>query len=108
MELEFSSSFYSKKAVEDTVYWLSGRYSLTVDINDDEKFVVKCSNPDESFEASFTKSLNDFNLRATISHETSDIKNLIIAKAFYPEHISVDPIGDFNDPVLMDQQNETE
>ena len=108
MELELSSKFYAKKAVEDTVYWFSGKYSLTVDINNEENFVIKCSNPDDVFEASFTRSLNDFNLRATISKKTTDIKNLIVAKAFYPEHIAVDPIGDFKDPVLMDRQNETE
>lgn len=108
MELEISAGFYAKKAVEDTVYWLSERYTIAVRIGDDGYYVIKCSNSDSEFESIFMKHLNDFNLRASIVESSSKIKDLVIAKAFYPEIINIDPIGDFDDPVLMDDSHEAE
>ena len=106
MELKISSTFYSKKALEDTVYWLSESYNLLVDFSSEGMYVVKCTNADDNFEAGFLKQLNDFNLRATIAEKSSDIKNLVIAKAFYPEMITVDPVGEFQDPVQMEKSDE--
>ena len=49
--------------------------------------------------------LNDFSLRDIIHEETKEIKNLVTAKAFYPDLIKFKPIGDFEDPVEIEKNN---
>jgi len=105
-ELKFSSEAYAKKAILDCIYWLSDKYSIKLDV-EESNFVITCSNSDENFEVVFLRQLNDFNLRYTIANKTSEIKNLVIAKAFYPDLIEIESIGDFDDPVLKEQKGET-
>ena len=105
MQLKISKSFYSEKAVLDTVYWFSKDYDIQVE-SDSENFNVFCSNPSEKLESIFLGSLNDFNLREAISQRTGDLKSLIIAKAYYPELISFSEVGDFDDPIEMDKKDE--
>jgi His-Xaa-Ser system protein HxsD len=107
MELTLSDKFYSEKAIKDTIYWFSNNNHIVVDVSNNE-WIIKCDNADEDFERSFMKSLNDFNLRDEISSRTSSLKELIIAKAFYPDFIKIDSVGEFNDPVLMDREDEAE
>ena len=52
MQLELDKGFYSKKAIEDTVYWFSNDYSISV-INQGEIYIVKCSDADKTFKKKF-------------------------------------------------------
>jgi His-Xaa-Ser system protein HxsD len=106
MEITLSDKFYSEKAIKDTVYWFSKENHIVVDVSN-SGWIVKCDNANDDFETSFMKSLNDFNLRDEISSKTSSLKELIIAKAFYPDFIQINSVGEFDDPVLMDKKDAT-
>ena len=54
------------------------------------------------------KTLNDYSLRDLIQNETKEIKNLVTAKAFYPDLVNFKPIGEFDDPLNIElRDNET-
>lgn len=101
------SKFYSQKAVQDCIYWFSDRVAVNARVADGE-FLIECRTDERDFEARFLQKLNDFNLRESIAERTSEIKNLIIAKAFYPDSLNIAPVGKFEDPVMMEKNNESE
>lgn len=107
MEIPISKEFYSDKALKDCIYWYSDKISVSV-LDSGENYLLKISGETvvDGFENEFLQKLNDFNLRATISEKTSEIKNLIIAKAFYPDLVELEPVGEFRDPIEMDKEDE--
>ena len=71
------------------------------------EFLVDCRTDDKELESQFLQKLNDYNLRESIAQRTSGIKDLVIAKAFYPDSLNIDPVGSFEDPVMMEKNNES-
>jgi His-Xaa-Ser system protein HxsD len=109
MEILISKEYYSEKALKDCVYWYSNQLVINiVDEGNNHLVVVSCDELKEGFKQEFLQKLNDFNLREAISLRTSEIKNLIIAKAFYPDLVELGPVGEFRDPIEMDKEDEAE
>ena len=101
------NKFYSQKAIKDSIYWFSEELAITVKAESTE-FIIDCITDDAGFKERFIQKLNDYNLRETIAQRTSGLKDLIIAKAFYPESLEIEPVGDFDDPVMMEKRDEAE
>ena len=101
MKLKIPKSTYSLKSIRDTIYWFSINHTIVLDQTDDE-FLISIDNGDENFSRNFMKSLNDYSLRDLIHNETKEIKNLVIAKAFYPDLVNFKPIGEFDDPLQIE------
>ena len=104
MSIDVPKTSYSLKSVKDTIYWLSSEYTILLDSNDTH-FIINCENYSEEFKKKFLIHLNDFSLRDIIHEETKEIKNLVTAKAFYPDLIKFKPIGEFEDPVEIEKNN---
>ena len=101
-----STKSYSEKALRDVIYWYSSEVSILLSIEDDN-FIVKVEERHTEKLEDFLKTLNDFQLREVIYQRTHEVKDLIAAKAFYPDLVEFKPIGDFDDPIMMDA-NEAE
>jgi len=109
MEILISKEFYSEKALKDCIYWYSDQLVINiVDKGKNHLVVVSSEDLNDGFKKEFLQKLNDFNLRESISQRTSEIKNLIIAKAFYPDVVELGPVGEFRDPIEMDKEDEAE
>ena len=107
MFVKISKSTYPLKAVRDTIYWLSKDYALELD-DVGEHYIIRVlsDEPCSEFKKVFLQSLNDYALRGMIKKETDEIRNLIAAKAFYPDMVNFEAVGDFDDPVDIDKKNE--
>jgi His-Xaa-Ser system protein HxsD len=109
MEILISKEFYNEKALKDCVYWYSNELVINiVDKENNHLVVVSCEELNDGFKKEFLQKLNDFNLREAISQRTAEIKNLMIAKAFYPDLVELGPVGEFRDPIEMDKEDEAE
>lgn len=109
MEILISKEFYHAKALKDCIYWYSDQLDINVvDKGSNHLVVVSGGELNEGFKKEFLQKLNDFNLREAISQRTSEIKNLMIAKAFYPDLVELGPVGEFRDPIEMDKEDEAE
>ena len=107
MKFEIPKSSYSLKSIRDTIYWFSNDYTIILDQND-HNFIISIDKVDENFSRNFMKTLNDYSLRDLIQNETKEIKNLVTAKAFYPDLVNFKPIGEFDDPLNIElRDNET-
>lgn len=102
IQLKLSREVYSLKSIKDTIYWLSSRYTMILDQNDTH-YLVNVETDKAEFSKLFSKTLNDYSLRDMIAQQTKDIKNLVVSKAFYPELVKFNTIGEFDDPVNMDK-----
>ena len=83
---------------------MSEKYVISVKETEDS-FCIESDDLNDSFIKEFTAKLNDFNLRSELENKSQELKSLIIAKAFYPEMISIEPTGKFEDPVMMDNND---
>lgn len=109
MEILISKEFYSDKALKDCIYWYSNKLDINiVDKGSNHLVMVSGEELNDGFKREFLQRLNDFNLREAISQRTSELKNLIIAKAFYPDMLELGPVGEFRDPVEMDKEDDAE
>lgn len=104
MHLKFKKDIYPIQAIRNAIYWLSSKYEIILDESEDS-FIVDCSNEDENFKQEFTKSLNDFVLRHQIEEESKEIRTLVTAKAFYPDLVNFNDIGEFDDPIDIAKNN---
>jgi His-Xaa-Ser system protein HxsD len=97
---------YSKESVFKCLYWYGDKYHTSFSSDDDNNFVVKLKS---SIELSVSeadkvllkleKDLIDFNLRDIVTKETSNIRDLLIAKAFSNGEFDELPFGDISDPI---------
>ena len=97
MTIELDKSIYSIEAIRNTVYWFSSHEIIISD--NDSKYLVISESFDSNTKKEFMVSLNDFSLREQINKESKDIKDLVIAKAFYPDLVKFKNVGDYDDPV---------
>lgn len=104
--LELSEKHYTISAIQEALYWLSNKYSLFISPSAVSDVIVFSSESELNQESlkHILQVIHDYQLREKINSETKTLKEIIIAKAFYPDEINVpEPNGDLRDPVFMDQ-----
>ncbi len=104
--IELSEKHYSLSALNEAIYWLSNIYPLHISPSVIPDTIILSTNSEMSEESTkhILQVIHDYQLREKIKFETKSLKEIIIAKAFYPDVINVtEPTGDMRDPVLMDQ-----
>ena len=72
-----------------------------------DKSLINCDDNSRGFKKRFLMLVNDYSLRDLIHQETKEVKDLVTAKAFYPDLVKFKPIGEFDDPVDIDKKNAT-
>ena len=92
--------------MKDTIYWLSAEYGILLDQNKTH-YLINCDEDSREFKKRFLMLVNDYSLRDLIHQETKEVKDLVTAKAFYPDLVKFKPIGEFDDPVDIDKKNAT-
>lgn len=103
------SSIFSKEAVLKCLYWYGDKYHTNVALTPDGSYSIKiraaAKVSDEEFSLlrqKLERDLVDFQLRDTISKETHNIRELLVAKAFSNGEFDQEPPGDVSDPVGYD------
>ena len=86
-----NSSFYSKDALFKCLYWYSDKFQISINTVNEKFYEIKLqtnnsivfNNEDlQSYLLKFERDIIDFNLRDIITKETTNIRDLLIAKAF--------------------------
>lgn len=101
-------SMYSKDAVFKCLYWFGGKFRTNVSFFDSDTYCIVLKlwehagiKEDELpfYLQKLERDLIDFQLRDTISKETKNIRDLLVAKAFSNGEFDEEPPGDVSDPV---------
>lgn len=86
--VEADSREFCLAVIDRILYWLSPTYKISYTSNETStifEFVPYNENDNiESHQSIIQNTFHDFKLRHTINEETKTIRELIIAKAFYP------------------------
>jgi His-Xaa-Ser system protein HxsD len=103
------SSIFSKEAVLKCLYWYGDKYHTDVALTPDGSYSIKIRAATKVSDEEFSllrqkleRDLVDFQLRDTISKETHNIRELLVAKAFSNGEFDQEPPGDVSDPVGYD------
>lgn len=105
------SSLYSKDAIFKCIYWFGDKFHTNVSLVEGTKYqitlkpLVENSLTNEELNLYLFKlerDLIDFNLRDTVTKETKNIRDLLIAKAFSNGEFDERPPGELSDPVGFD------
>ncbi len=103
------SSIFSKEAVLKCLYWYGDKYHTDVALTSDGSYSIKIRAATKVSDEEFSllrqkleRDLVDFQLRDTISKETHNIRELLVAKAFSNGEFDQEPPGDVSDPVGYD------
>jgi His-Xaa-Ser system protein HxsD len=107
IELEINANLFSKESVLKTLYWFGDKFLVDIGQKNNNYLVslkplssLNLSNDDlEHYLQKVQRDLIDFSLRETINKETTNIRELLIAKAFSNGEYDEPPIGDISDPV---------
>jgi His-Xaa-Ser system protein HxsD len=112
IELVIDGKLFSKDTVLKTMYWFGDKFLIDIATKEDN-FVVSLktlsslnlSNDDlEHYLQKAQRDLIDFSLRETINKETTNIRELLIAKAFSNGEYDEAPPGEITDPVGFEIQ----
>jgi His-Xaa-Ser system protein HxsD len=104
VNIRIDSTLYSSGVVHKCFYWYAANYSIAI-ITEEKTFVVKLTalkneSDIESLVGKIQTDLIDFKTREIIAHETKNIREMIIAKAFAnSDEFEEKPTGNINDPV---------
>lgn len=86
MEILIDRRIYTDSCISKAVYSLSGDYSISRNIIDDntEKITIEAMNENNQgyIKNLLLQALNDYKLRQIIEEETHDIRTILYAKAF--------------------------
>jgi His-Xaa-Ser system protein HxsD len=88
LKILIPQALYSKEAILNCLYWHLDKPHVQFSLTSDENYLVSINATNlsllqiENIENTFTNELIDFELREIVSRETTNIKELIIAKAF--------------------------
>lgn len=105
------SKLYSKDSIFKCLYWYGDKFHTKISIAADNKYQITIW---PQFEGSLTieelnfyllklqRDLIDFNLRDIVTKETSNVRDLLIAKAFSNGEFDEKPSGELSDPVGFD------
>jgi His-Xaa-Ser system protein HxsD len=112
IELEINGKLFTKETVLKTLYWFGDKFLIDVATKDDNYLVslkplssLNLSNDDlEHHLQKVQRDLIDFSLRETINRETTNIRELLIAKAFSNGEYDEIPPGEISDPVGFEIQ----
>jgi His-Xaa-Ser system protein HxsD len=112
LTLLVDESIYSREALLRTCYWFTDRCYLFVSRAGPNEFSVriraKAGGPTlESISGEFENALIDQQVRRDIEHETSRIREMIVAKALAEgQDLDDPPVGDDRDPVELAKSKE--
>lgn len=103
LRFTLDGSQYSEAVIYKCFYWYGKDFSVSIDKMESDFAIVLTKRDDtvlnpEELIRKINRDLNDFKLRAIVSDETRNIRELLIAKAFahYEEE---DPDSEISDPV---------
>lgn len=107
IEVEINGKLFSKETVLKTLYWFGDKFLIDITTRGDNYLVtlnplsnLKLSNEDlEHYLQKVQRDLIDYDLRETINKETTNIRELLIAKAFSNGEYDETPLGNITDPV---------
>lgn len=103
-----NASLYTKDAIFKCLYWFGDKFHTIVSFADENTYLIvlnPLSNVDipkeelELYMQKLERDLIDFQLRDTITKETQNVRDLLIAKAFSSGEFDEDPPGDVSDPL---------
>lgn len=102
------TSLFSKEAVFKSIYWYGGKFRTNVSFADIDTYCIVLKlwenasvKEDELpfYLQKLERDLIDFQLRDTITKETRNIRDLLVAKAFSNGEFDEEPPGNVSDPV---------
>jgi His-Xaa-Ser system protein HxsD len=112
IELVIDGKLFSKDTVLKTMYWFGDKFLIDIATKEDNFLVslkplssLNLSNDDlEHYLQKAQRDLIDFSLRETINKETTNIRELLIAKAFSNGEYDEAPPGEMTDQVGFEIQ----
>ena len=110
IELRISSKLFSKETVLKTLYCFGDKFLIDISTIEDDFLVtlkpmsnLNLTHDDlEHYLQKVQRDLIDFDLRETINNQTTNIRELLVAKAFSNGEYDEVPPGEISDPVGFD------
>jgi His-Xaa-Ser system protein HxsD len=102
------ASLFSKDAILKCLYWFGDKFHTTVSIKDENTYTIalkplEAANVKEDelgmYLQKLERDLIDFQLRDTVTKETQNVRDLLVAKAFSHGEFDEEPPGQVSDPV---------
>ena len=108
--LTLDESLYCAEAVRRATYWFTDRCFVSLS-ESNGVIAVRLRSKGKTLDlrqvaSQLQDSILDAQLRVEIGHETAQIRDLIVAKAFAEgDLLEDDPVGDWRDPLIAKQSN---
>lgn len=107
IRVRLSSKIFSKDGIIKCLYWYSNDFKINIDLSEDLLFYNISLDPlhkvslkkIKEIEVKLNREFIDYNLRDIVKKETTQIRELIIAKAFSNGEFDEEPKGDLMDPL---------
>jgi His-Xaa-Ser system protein HxsD len=108
------ASLYTKDAIFKCMYWYTDKFHISISLRDNKTYEISIHSPStrkyteselEEILLKLERDLIDFNLRDIVTKETSNIRDLIIAKAFSNGEFDETPPGEISDPIGFNINN---
>jgi His-Xaa-Ser system protein HxsD len=102
------SNIFSKDSIFKCLYWFGDKFHTSVAFADSQTYCISLKplstagiklDEFELYQQKLERDLIDFQLRETISKETQNIRDLLVAKAFSNGEFDEDPPGNVSDPI---------
>lgn len=102
------TALYSKDSIFKCLYWYGDKFHVNISFADSKTFRISIKPLDvipfskeelEYFQHKLQRDLIDFNLRDIVTKETTNIRDLLIAKAFSNGEFDELPPGELSDHV---------
>src|ERR1039458_377374 len=102
------ASLFSKDAILKCLYWFGDKFHTTVSVKDENTYTITLKPLDTAnvkeddldlYLQKLERDLIDFQLRDTITKETQNVRDLLVAKAFSHGEFDEEPPGVVSDPV---------
>lgn len=103
--IELDSNIFSRESITKCLYWYSNGYFIDLKLVDGvykinfEPFNEISKNEIIELKKKLNQDFLDYNLREIVKHQTTNIRELIIAKAFSNGEFDEEPKGDMMDPL---------
>jgi len=101
-------SLFSKDAILKCLYWFGDKFHTTVSVNEENTYTITLKPLEAAnvkgdelgmYLQKFERDLIDFQLRDTVTKETQNVRDLLVAKAFSHGEFDEEPPGQVSDPV---------
>jgi His-Xaa-Ser system protein HxsD len=108
------ASLFSKDAILKCLYWFGDKFHTTVSVKDENTYTITLKPLDTAnvkeddldlYLQKLERDLIDFQLRDTITKETQNVRDLLVAKAFSHGEFEEEPPGEVSDPVGFNPDN---